>query len=179
MDEDGDCQDARQEVLIEESLVAVTFRTEEECRVESGRWIGPYTGTEVTDPSKLDIDHMVPLANAHRSRGWAWNPEQKEAYANDLGYPGHLIATTASANRSKGAKGPEEWRPPDESYWCQYATDWATIKSQWGLSVTVEELEALEDMMATCENGVELVVTGDYPPGAHTDTGLLSLFWSC
>ena len=38
----------------------------------------------------------------------------------------HLIAVSASANRSKSDQGPEEWRPPDESYWCDYAVDWVS-----------------------------------------------------
>ena len=33
----------------------------------SGQWLAPYTNTVVTDPGKLDIDHMVPLGNAHDS----------------------------------------------------------------------------------------------------------------
>ena len=59
-DEDDDCQDARQEALIAESTVPVTFKSDEQCRVVTGRWVGPYTGTEVDEPGKLDIDHMVP-----------------------------------------------------------------------------------------------------------------------
>ena len=51
-----------------------------------------------------------------------------------LGDPDHLIAVTKGANRSKGAKGPQEWRPPDEGYWCQYATDWTEVKMEWGLT---------------------------------------------
>ena len=149
-DEDGDCQNARQEALIAESTIAVTFQSNDRCRVESGRWQGPYTGEIVADPGELDIDHMVPLENAHRSGGWAWDGERKQEYANFLGYENHLIATTASANRSKGSKGPEEWRPPLESYWCSYAVDWATVKSDWGLSVTESEFAALSEMLATC-----------------------------
>ena len=38
VDEDGDCLDARQEVLVAESLVAVTFESDRECRVETGQW---------------------------------------------------------------------------------------------------------------------------------------------
>lgn len=115
-DEDSDCQNARQEVLIAESTVAVRFQTPDECRVASGRWQGPYTGEVETDPGKLDIDHLVPLENAHRSGAWAWDRERKREFANYIGYDNHLLATSSSANRSKGSKGPERWRPPLESY---------------------------------------------------------------
>ena len=66
---------------------------------------------------------MVPLKNAHDSGGSAWSLARKEDYANYLGDPDYLIAVTKTANQSKGAKGPEEWRPSDEGYWFQYATD--------------------------------------------------------
>ena len=150
-DEDRDCQNARQEVLIAESATAVTFQSDDECRVATGQWTGPYTGQAVADPGSLDVDHMVPLANAHRSGAWAWDRERKREFANYLGYDNHLIATTSSANRAKGAKGPEEWRPPLEDYWCVYAVDWVTIKNEWGLTVTEAEYAALSEMLGTCE----------------------------
>ena len=155
-DEDKDCQNARQEVLIAESTVAVTYESNDQCRVASGRWRGPYTGKTEDDPGSLDVDHMVPLENAHRSGAWSWDKERKRDYANYLGYENHLIATTSSANRSKGSKGPEEWRPPLEAYWCIYAMDWVAIKDEWGLSVTRPEYLALSEMLATCEPAVLL-----------------------
>ena len=77
IDADKDCQDARQEVLIEESVSLITFTDTKQCRVESGEWLAPFTGTVVTDPRKLDIDHLVPLANAHRSGGHAWDADRR------------------------------------------------------------------------------------------------------
>ncbi len=65
-DADGDCQDTRQEVLIAESLVPVALDSRG-CRVVSGQWLDPYTGQTFTNPSDLDIDHFIPLAEAHRS----------------------------------------------------------------------------------------------------------------
>ena len=167
-DEDGDCQNARQEVLIDESSAAVEFASEDQCRVSSGRWQGPYTGEAVTDPGDLDIDHMVPLANAHRSGGWAWGRERKRQYANSLGYKNHLIATISSANRAKGSKGPEAWRPPLESYWCVYAIDWITVKNNWDLTVTGAEYAALREMLATCPMSALLQRTGGGQPPATT-----------
>ena len=164
IDEDGDCQNARHEVLIEESQAAVTYRNNRECQVETGQWFGTFTATTVTEASKLDVDHLVPLANAHQSGGWAWTPERKEQYANNLEYPGHLIAVTAGANRSKGAKSPDEWRPPDGSYWCEYAVAWITVKQTWELTATPREAEALEEMLGTCASPPRLTVRPADPP---------------
>ena len=151
IDEDGDCQDTRNEVLLAESLADVAYRSDRRCRVASGQWFGPYSGTVLTVPGELDVDHMVPLANAHRSGAWQWSPERKRLYANYLDDPNHLIAVTARANRSKGSRGPEEWKPPDPSYWCRYAIDWATIKHKWDLTATAAEFAALDEMLNTCD----------------------------
>lgn len=160
-DADRDCQYARNEVLIEESLSTVTFSTGDRCRVATGRWLASYTNTVVTDPGKIDIDHMVPLDNAHQSGAWQWSAERKELYANYLDDPQHLIAVTASANRSKGARAPDTWKPKDQSYWCQYAIDWVSIKNTWHLTVTEPEYDALAVMLATCENPHVLTVSPD------------------
>ena len=163
IDEDGDCQDARQEVLVAESLPSVTFETDRGCRVATGRWFGAFTGVYVEEPGDLDIDHLVPLKNAHLSGGWAWSSERKEQYANYLGEENHLIAVTAGANRSKGAKGPEEWSPPEVDYLCRYATDWTEVKARWELTMTKIESEIVMDMLGTCENLPEVVVeVSDY-----------------
>ena len=105
IDEDSDCQDTRQEVLIEESRIEITFTSDGICRVSQGQWFGAYTGTTVTEPGELDIDHFVPMANAHRSGGWAWTSEQKKAFANSLDDPDHLIAVTPAPTvpRAPGA----------------------------------------------------------------------------
>ncbi len=49
--------------------------------------------------------------------------DRRKACSNLFQYSYHLIAVTAPANRSKGAKGPEEWQPPDQNYQCQCVTD--------------------------------------------------------
>ena len=164
-DDDGDCINTRHEVLILESLNPVDLSSSG-CTVTNGQWFAAFTGTYVTNPSSLDIDHFVPLANAHDSGGWSWSSGTKSSYYNDLSDPQHLIAVTDSANSSKGSRGPDEWKPPDSSYWCQYADTWIDIKVRWGLTVTSAELTALESMLGTCDGPP----TGVYVLPAATST---------
>ena len=156
IDEDRDCQNSRHEVLIQESLKEVTFKNDKNCQVASGHWHDPYTDDIITDATKLDVDHMVPLKNAHDSGGWAWDKKKKSEYANYMQFHNHLIAVTASANRQKGASGPDEWKPSNKEHWCDYAMDWIKIKVQWGLSATTSELSALQDMTGTCDDPLSI-----------------------
>jgi hypothetical protein len=108
VDADRDCQDTRQEVLIEESLVPVQL-DDTGCKVLSGRWRCPWTGRESSDPRDFDVDHTVPLREAHERVGDEWSKDRKREFANDLAHPEALNAMWAAANRSKGARGPDEW----------------------------------------------------------------------
>ena len=119
-------------MLIAESEVPVTFKTERNCKVLTGQWTCPYTGEVFTNPRKLDVDHMVPLGAAHAAGGHEWDPERRKAFANELAVAHHLIAVKASANRSKGKRGPDTWLPDQRSYRCEYIEAWIDIKVTWG-----------------------------------------------
>lgn len=122
----------------------------EGCDVTSGEWLDPYTGNTYTDPSEIDIDHIVPLANAWRSGASSWDEERRERYAND---PEVLLSAEDNANQDKGDKGPEAWKPPRREYWCEYAVRWIIVKAGYELSVNSQEKDALEEMLDTCEGG--------------------------
>ena len=159
-DADGDCQDTRAEVLIAESSVPVVFRQARRCTVDQGLWVGPWSGTTFSQASDVDVDHHVPLKNAHVSGGAAWSRAQKEAYANDLDLPAALQAMEDRLNQQKSAYGPEAWKPPLQSAWCQYARDWIDVKTKYRLSVTAAEKNALHQMLATCREAASV------PPAA-------------
>ena len=128
-----DCQNTRHEVLVEESTVPVEFKSNKKCRVVTGNWWDSFTGKKFNDPGKLDIDHLVPLKEAHQSGAYAWDQAKRKAFANELKDSKHLIAVAASANRSKGAKDPAEWLPPNKAFWKKYAQAWVNIKIRWNL----------------------------------------------
>lgn len=146
-DEDGDRMNTRHEVLAAESRRPVATNRNA-SKVLGGAWVCPYTLEGFGDPSKLDVDHLVPLKEAHISGGWEWDSEKRERYANDLSDPDHLVAAKASANRAKGAKDPAQWMP-DENH-CGYAIAWIRTKERWALEYDPEELKALLEAIATC-----------------------------
>ena len=152
-DDDSDCQNIRHEVLQDETLEPVTFTTTSNCYVATGKWYGVYTATYYYSASELEVDHFVPLKNAHDSGGYDWSLSKKKEYANYLKDSDHLIAVQSSANGSKGANGPENWKPANTDYWCEYAYDWIRIKDTWGLTATQSEWDALVSMVETCPAG--------------------------
>ncbi|PHS06166.1 MAG: hypothetical protein COA78_14520 [Blastopirellula sp.] len=147
-DADGDCISTRHEVLILESQVPVTLSSNG-CSVVSGSWLDLLTGITFTDPSDVDIDHHVPLSEAHDSGGLFWTKSQKQAYANDLLMAEALVAVDDGTNSSKGARDPGEWLPPNAAYHCSYVKNWVEVKERYGLSYDSVEQAAIEDILGT------------------------------
>ncbi|AOT62201.1 HNH endonuclease family protein [Streptomyces rubrolavendulae] len=126
-------------------------RRDGQCRAVSGTWTSAYDDLTFKDAADLDIDHVVPLANAWRSGANRWTQEKRKEFANDLTHP-QLIAVSAGSNRSKGDQGPDEWQPPSRTYWCTYARAWTSVKATYELSVTVAEKGMLGRMLDTCSS---------------------------
>ena len=145
IDDDGDCQNTRQEILVRDSLVSVSFVGDKNCRVKSGLWFCPYTGLYFTDPRRLDIDHIVPLGEAHKSGAAAFSPDKKEAFRND---PKNLVAVSAGANRSKGQRDPNYWMPTNRLFWFDYSILWARTKIRWGLSFDDDERAKIDCLLS-------------------------------
>ncbi|MFI1253021.1 HNH endonuclease family protein [Streptomyces netropsis] len=122
---------------------------DDECRAVSGTWKSPYDDKTLTAASQVDIDHMVPLANAWRSGADGWTTDRRKTFANDLEHS-QLIAVSAASNRSKGDQSPDQWSPPSSAYWCTYARAWTDVKHLYGLSVTQTEKDKLNSMLDTC-----------------------------
>lgn len=151
-DADRDGCDTREEVLIRQSQVAATVGSG--CRVYFGRWVSAYDSVVVTDPSALDVDHVVPLAEAWDSGASRWSDGTREAFANDLTFTGSLLAVTASTNRSKGDQDPADWLPGASAYRCTYIATWIAVKYRWSLSVDARESSTLRRHVSACGNPV-------------------------
>lgn len=148
-DADDDGQDTREEVLRQESLEPVEWFVDRSGKRRlGGRWVCPYTGEILQNARDLDIDHLVPLKEAHESGGYAWDAATRAAFANDLLDPDHLVAVVAKANRQKGAKDPADWMP--ENNRCAYAIAWVRVKRRWQLDMDRAEQDAVLDAIAEC-----------------------------
>ncbi|MFE7076490.1 HNH endonuclease family protein [Streptomyces sp. NPDC057620] len=147
----------RAEVLIAESRVEPVV--EAGCKIVAGEWYSSYDGVTLTAPGGLDIDHMVPLAEAWDSGASTWPAKRREAYANDQGAEHSLEAVSARSNRAKGDKDPADWQPPLADARCTYTAHWVATKLRWQLTVDDRERAALSDLAEGC--GQETV---DYEP---------------
>lgn len=148
VDADGDGCDARDEVLISEAEEAPTVGAD--CDLTGGRWYSYYEGESQYDSSDIDIDHMVPLAEAWDSGAYAWDDARREAYANDLDDYRTLVGVTDSVNQSKSDQDVAEWLPEQQQ--CRYLRDFVAVKIRWSLNTDSAEKAAMAAQADGCEN---------------------------
>ena len=146
VDADRNGCNSRAEVLIAEAIEKPMIGPK--CKLSGGKWLSAYDGKTITRANQLDVDHMVPLAEAWRSGAWKWTAAQRQTFANDLENSETLIAVTATTNRSKGDKDPSLWMPAKDQ--CVYIQNWISIKAKYSLTVDSLESEAINSLLGTC-----------------------------
>ena len=148
IDADGDGCSTRNEVLISEADDPVTVGPG--CSLSGGRWFSYYDRRSWTDTGRIDIDHMVPLAEAWDSGARTWTTATRRRYANDLGDTRSLVGVTDSVNQAKGDQDVAQWLPQFSK--CRYLREWVAVKHRWRLSVNSAEKSAMSNLAATCTN---------------------------
>jgi hypothetical protein len=148
IDADGDGCSTRNEVLIAEADDPVTVGSG--CSLSGGRWFSYYDRLSWTNTSDVDIDHMVPLAEAWDSGARTWTTATRQAYANDLGDSRSLVGVTDDVNQAKGDQDPATWLPQYDR--CRYLREFVAVKLRWRLSVDAAEKQAMFSLASSCTN---------------------------
>ena len=121
--------------------------------VKTGVLRDPYSGDTIAFTrgnqigAAVQIDHIVPLALAWDLGAKDWNDELRLRFAND---PANLLAVQGQANQDKGDQAPGEWMPPNEAFWCQYATQFAEVLRGYGLVVDQASADQIRRGAASC-----------------------------
>lgn len=157
--------DERQDAL-RRDMSRVKYKDRRGCQVASGRLDDAYTGRAINwriKAGSVDIDHVVALKNAWISGAQRLSQSQRQALAND---PLNLMASSASANRSKGDRNAAEWLPRNNGFRCQYVATQVSVKRKYSLSVTSSEKSTMARVLKTCPQQRAAKVTPIKPAGA-------------
>lgn len=123
------------------------------CKVRSGVLHDPYTGTTIhfvrgeRTSEAVQIDHVVPLADAWRTGAQQLTKTQRTALAND---PVNLFAVDGPTNTRKSDGDAATWLPPVKSFRCTYVAHQIAVKRTYHLWVTKAEKAAMQRVLARC-----------------------------
>lgn len=138
------------------------------CRVRSITITDAYTGIPYTGSArKVDVEEVVPMAEAHRSGGWKWTADEKQAFHND---PLNHVLVHESVNSSKSDRDPggqrfgkkngvqviiqgKPWLPPDREAKCRFGVTWLTVKAKYRLAMDAAEVGGIVKAVAACSEG--------------------------
>ena len=140
IDADKDCENTREEALVRDATLV--FWTNDKCTPTMGIWNDWYYDRTIFFSSELDADHIIPLEYAHYAGGWKWSTAKKKEFANDLE---NITIVSASANRSKGSKGPSDWLPVTPLGRCIYTQTWGKILFKYHLIPADPDNELIEE----------------------------------
>jgi hypothetical protein len=162
--DDNGC-DTRDDILRRD----LTQRSSTGCEVRSGVLHDPYTGTTIhfvrglQTSDAVQIDHVVPLADAWRTGAQKLTEGTRTALAND---PVNLFAVDGPTNTIKSDGDAATWLPPVKSFRCTYIAHQIAVKRTYSLWVTPAEKAAMTRVLAACP--AQRLPTATTPSAATT-----------
>jgi len=153
LDVDRNGCDTRNDILRRDLRDVVLKPGTHGCAVLTGTLADPYGGNTIdfvrgaSTSSLVQIDHVVPLADAWQKGARTWTDERRAQFAND---PLNLLAVDGALNQAKSAGDAATWLPPNRAYRCAYAARIVAVKAKYGLWVTQAESDALHRVLRTC-----------------------------
>jgi hypothetical protein len=144
--------DTRNDVLTAQ-LTAVQYRARSRCVVIAGTLPAePYTGRRIefrkAAATKVQIDHLFPLARAWDMGAARWSLQRRVDFANDQA--ANLLAVDGPANASKSDTGPGEWMPLNRSYRCTYVLRYLQVAHKYALPITAADRDAAQTITRSC-----------------------------
>ncbi|MEC5148550.1 DUF1524 domain-containing protein [Cryobacterium sp. GrIS_2_6] len=162
LDVDRNGCDTRNDVLSRDLTSVAKSGT---CTVMTGTIVSPYTNATIAfvrgaaTSALVQIDHVVPLANAWQTGAQQLSQAQRVSLAND---PLNLLAVDGRSNEQKSDGDTATWLPANKAYRCHYVARQISVKATYGLWVTQAERDAMTRVLDTCPS--EPALTSGFTP---------------
>ena len=114
------------------------YRSLDECLKDGGK-------VRSADKNNLKGDDLF-QAGKNENAGEVKTEDRKD-FANDRD---NLLLVQASLNRQKGAKGLDEWLPPNHKYRCQHIAHFNQVMDKYSLKFTPSEQRIVNKMIKAC-----------------------------
>lgn len=112
----------------------------------------PFTGQDITDASKIDYDHIIPLNYVEQFGDTGWTKERKNEYSYNQTVG---VGVLNSANRSKADKGPADWLPDINKG--DYCYTWLLIAAENDIALREKDISVMKlEIMNTLSTKGEL-----------------------
>lgn len=138
-------------LILQRDLIEQRMR--DDCIVESGLLLDPYTGTEiefvrgVDTSAAVQIDHVVALSDAWQKGAQQLDADERFAFHND---PLNLLAVSGPANQQKSDSDAASWLPANRGFRCDFVARQVAVKLEYRLWVTQAERDAMIRVLDRC-----------------------------
>lgn len=153
VDADDTGCDTQQDILLRDTdSESQVVDNADDCRLIYGTATDPFSGqfiehdrdAEDFGRTPFDIDHIVPIGEAHRSGAADWDDQTRQEFYQDKE---NLLAVDAAQNRAKSDADVNNYLPPNQALYCDYVATHVYIKHKYDLTMDQAEYDVAASVL--------------------------------